>query len=267
VIDFIRKAVRPPALFRFAAAIVFCSLWAPANLAAQDAANQPTEQSSKKALGQYLKGSIRHNGKPFLMAHGDSYGFLLAWDAVMKDADIAYERAEIPHRRRRRMFETGELLIDCCSAREWRQNPGEIAVQIFTEPVYLEISRYIFKSDGVLPIMSLADLRNLRIAAIEGFSYVNEQYFGEIIYVKDFDATFRLVESGRALATITSDSNFRQHMARHPRALAQGSIHSSLPISARVHKSRADIVPILNASITKLTKQGVLQKYIETLPE
>lgn len=201
---------------------------------------------------------------PLRVAKSDSYGYSRAWTAVLNEADIVYEKIAVPQKRKRRLFVEGAYILDCCITPLWRNRPEEHAVQLFTAPLHQATIHYIFKKGQIVTIENPQQLRSMRVATIIGFNYLHDDLFGTTLPVGTVDATFQLVESGRANLTIISKNDFLQHMAIKPRPLELGGIHNRVPIVARVHKSRADLLPRLNAAIARLQENGDLQALMAT---
>ncbi|MBL4787625.1 MAG: transporter substrate-binding domain-containing protein [Kordiimonadaceae bacterium] len=201
---------------------------------------------------------------PLRVGLSDSFGIEFAWKAITKEAGILVEAEEISHARRRRMFIEGYILIDCCMTPEWRDTPEENAVQLFTDVFYRSEEVYILRSGTDLRIKEPADLRALRVAVIRGFTYENAEYFGSVVPSKNINSLFTLVERGRAHVAIVSKVDFLHHMAQRSRALEVGGVESVVDMRIRVHKSRAELIPRLNAAIAKLKRAGTLIEMIET---
>jgi len=69
---------------------------------------------------------------------------------------------------------------------------------------------------------------------------------------------FSLLEAGRAQVAIIGKVDFQVRMKAQPRALEIGGIESRNGLRIRVHKTRADLLPRINAAIARLKAQGVL---------
>jgi len=185
------------------------------------------------------------------------------WQAVITEAGIPFKRTTALQGRRRRMFIEGFVTIDCCFSPAWRNRPEEQVVQLFTDSIYVTEIRYVFKKGETIPMPSPQRLRNLRFAVVRGFDYTFMDYFGEIIAVNSPADAMRLVELGRADVTESSKVQFEYDMARHPRALVLGDVSNYTSLHARVHISRADLLPRLNAAIGRMKKDGRIQKILK----
>jgi len=184
------------------------------------------------------------------------------WRAILTEAGIPFKTTKVVQGRRRRMFVDGFITLDCCFNPSWRNRAEEQVVQLFTDSFHVTEIRYVFKKGNVIPIPSPEHLKNLRFAIVRGFTYTLEDYFGETIAARFPGDALRLVELGRAQLTEASRVQFEFDMAKTPRNLELGDISSYTNLHARVHISRADLLPRLNAAIAKLKKNGRIREIL-----
>ncbi|GHF19898.1 hypothetical protein GCM10017044_13340 [Kordiimonas sediminis] len=188
---------------------------------------------------------------------GESYSNLYShvWTRVLDEAEINAEFVLPPHTRKRRMFVAGDLILDCCSAPVWRIEPEEVETQLHTIPLLNLQEVYVFRKGGVRPI-TMKSFELLRIAIVRGFSYEQDEVFTNVIQGGTKRDALELVAAGRADFTIMDEREFKAYMDVSPLPLEIGGVHSSLPLTARVHKSRPDLLPRLNAAIKRLQDRG-----------
>ena len=191
-----------------------------------------------------------------------------AWQAILDEAGIDYKTTIVMQGRRQRMFIDGLLTLDCCFNPSWRNQPEEQEIQLFTDSFYTMEVRYVFKKGQVVPVPSPEHLKNMRFAAVRGFTYNHQEYFGEVIDAQYPGDAMRLVELGRAQLTEISTAQFKFEMLKKPRNLELGDLSAKTAMHARVHRSRAELLPRLNAAIARLKKTGRIKEIIETtVPE
>jgi len=186
------------------------------------------------------------------------------WQAVITEAGIPFKRTTALQGRRRRMFIEGFVTLDCCFSPSWRNRPEEQVVQLFTDSIYVTEIHYVFKKGQSIPIPTPHSLKNLRMAIVRGFDYTFQDYFGETIAANSPADAMNLVDLGRAHVTEYSRVQFEFDMARQPRDLELGGVSNYISLLARVHTSRADLLPRLNAAIARMKKDGRIQKILQT---
>ncbi|MBL4838287.1 MAG: transporter substrate-binding domain-containing protein [Kordiimonadaceae bacterium] len=195
---------------------------------------------------------------PLHVGLSDTFGLQQEWNAILKEAGIKVQHKEISHVRRRRMFVEGFLQIDCCMPPEWRNTPEEQAVQLFSDIFFTSEEVYVFGKGKTVPINAPEDLRNLRVAVIQGFTYNNSEHFGSTLPSINITNLFNLIEKGRAHVGIVSKADYTQQMTLHPRDLEMGGVNAVEDFRIRLHKSKAHLLPRLNAAIANLMAQGKL---------
>lgn len=185
------------------------------------------------------------------------------WQAILAEADIPFKITEVMQGRRRRMFIDGLITLDCCFSPTWRNRPEEQVVQLFTDSFYTTEIRYVFKKGNAVPIPSPRLLKDMRFAVVRGFSYTLEDFFGETIVAKSSNDALRLVALGRAQLTEVSKVIFDFEMAQWPKNLELGDLANYTNLHARVHISRAELLPRLNAAIARMKKSGAIEKILK----
>ena len=239
---------KPSKLFSLAITIMLATSWLPgAPAAAQDSAQTDTTVPGKLAI----IGSVH------------TTPIDAVWQAILKEANIPFEVTEVMQGRRRRMFIDGLITLDCCFSPTWRNRPEEQVVQLFTDSFYTAEIRFVFKKGNVIPISSPEQIKYLRFAAVRGFAYTLEDFFGETIIGKSPSDTLRLVELGRAQVTEAAKVLFDSEMAHTPRALELGDLANYTNLHARVHISRADLLPRLNAAIARMKASGRIKQILQ----
>ncbi len=201
--------------------------------------------------------------KPVIIATSFHGPYILVWRAILADAGIPFKNIDVLQGRRRRMFVEGFLTLDCCFSPEWRNRLEEQKTQLFTDSIVTTEIRYIFKKGHVVAIQSPADLNALRIARVRGFNYTLEDYFTHSIPAQSIGDALRLVEVGRADLTQASRIQFEFEMARSNRDLEIGGVANYVNLHGRVHISRAELLPRLNAAIVRMKKDGRIQKILK----
>jgi len=241
---------------------IFMSFWLvpDASAAVYGAPENPTKYRSEALPYETQQPDKTEISAPLIVGFTDAFAVEDLWSAIIKEAGITVERLEgsISAARRRRMFLDGLIMLDCCMIPAWRNTDEENAAQIWSDVFYQSEEVFIFPRGKIVPITQSEDLRALRVAVIRGFTYKREAFFGVPIPAVDVEGILSLLEAGRAQVAIVSKADFQARMEAQPRALEIGAVESSNGLRIRVHKTRADLLPRINAAIAKLKIQGVL---------
>jgi len=203
--------------------------------------------------------------KPAIIATAFASPLDKVWQAILKEAAIPYKIIDVQEGRRRRMFVDGQITLECCFAPEWRMRKDEQLTQLFSDPFHTSEIRYVFRTGQSIPVPSPTHLKDLRFAVVRDFSYMFEEYFGETIIANSPAEALRLVALGRAHLTEAAKVFFDFEMAKNPRPLELGDIADYKMLHVRVHVSRADLLPKLNAAIAAMKKTGRIRKLLGEL--
>lgn len=178
-----------------------------------------------------------------------SVEFNKLYEAILQDAGISYDMKVLPTNRKRRMFVEGEILIDCCTAKSWRNRPEEIAVQLNSREFIRSAEHYFFHRDRDAEIKSIEDLKRFSIAVVRGYVYRQEQFFGPRVAVADIAEMMRIVAAKRADIGIINPYDFRRRIKNTGLPLRMGGEHEASNLVIRVHKSRPDLLARINKVI------------------
>jgi len=190
----------------------------------------------------------------------DSIEFDKLYEAILAEAGIDYEVLLVPTARKRRMFVEGKIVIDCCAAVAWRKRPEEIAVQLHSKVFLHSAEHYFFHRDSDADIKTIQDLKRHRLAIVRGFTYKHEQTFGETLKTTSIDEMMTVVALGRAQVGIINPYDFQRRLAKTPRPLRLGIQHEASPLTIRVHKKKANLLPRINAAIDRFLADGTIEK-------
>ncbi len=185
-----------------------------------------------------------------------------AWRAILDETGLPIELKTLQAKDRRLQFVEGRIDLDCCSIPEWRTKPEEMAVQLYTEPFFVSAQFFIYHETMPFHYKTPADLKSKTIAVIRGHDHLHQEYFGDKVLVDDFRELFEAVSDGRADIAIVNEQEFKFQMSQYDFPVAQGDVFHRLAARARVHKSRADLLPKLNGAIKKLKSSGEINMLI-----
>jgi hypothetical protein len=186
---------------------------------------------------------------------GDSV-FRDVWHAILEDAGIETRLIAAPRDVRRDMFVRGELVLDCCSVEAWRNRPDEIAVQLWTSPFFYTVDHLILREGREYHLPDPDDLTAFKVGIVQGFAYKQDSHFGPVVSRVSLGEVFEAVASGEADLTIANHQEFRRRQRLNPLPLVLGPEYHRLALKARVHRSRADLLPRIEAAIARLQKSG-----------
>jgi hypothetical protein len=198
-----------------------------------------------------------------LVGQADSPVFADIYEIVLKDAGIDYQFVVLPTARKRRMFVDGKILIDCCAAIGWRTRPKEIATQLNSNTFIRSAEHYFYHVDKNREVSSLEDLKNFRFAKVRGYVYQFEQYFGDVIEASTVEETMKLVALKRADVSLSNVYDFKHRLAEIPMPLRLGGKYEDSLLVIRVHKKAAELLPRINAAISKLKAEGHIMRALD----
>jgi len=179
------------------------------------------------------------------------------WHAILDESGIVVELVEVPgHEDRRRLFVEGELLLDCCSIVEWRDRKEEVAVQLWSRPVFYTVDHLVLQDGRTYDLPEPTQLQAFKVAVVRGFSYQDADQFGPKVVTATIEQALDAVASGKADLTIVNSQEFRRMQKIKRRPLVLGAKHNELILRARVHKSRPDLLVQINEAIKRLQASG-----------
>ncbi|WP_417465751.1 substrate-binding periplasmic protein [Kordiimonas sp.] len=197
------------------------------------------------------------------VSESSSPGFQAAWRAILEEANIKPEFVDVPEERKRRMFTSGEIILDCCTAPMWRVRPEEMNAQLWSDTFYLTREQYVFRAGDVREIEKPEDLLQLRVAVVAGFEYQDRPFFGVTVEGRDLSDVLKLLAADRADVGVISNVDFQALTIDQPNTFELGSVRIRAQQKIRVHRARAELLPRINAAITRLNRAGVLVELLE----
>lgn len=186
---------------------------------------------------------------------GDSV-FRDVWHAILTEAQIKVDLVAAPRDVRRNMFVRGELVLDCCSVPDWRARADEKRVQLWTSPFFYTVDHLILTEGREYDLPDPTDLSAYKVGVVQGFTYRRDATFGGTLVRVSLGEVFAAVARGEADLTIANHQEFRRRQKLNPLPLVLGPEHHRLTLRARLHKSRADLMPRLEAAIKNLKADG-----------
>ncbi|NVJ99696.1 MAG: transporter substrate-binding domain-containing protein [Alphaproteobacteria bacterium] len=197
-----------------------------------------------------------HYGNVIMAGRSDTTGFQIIWREILADAGIRAFFVEAPQQRKRRMFVSGNILLDCCAADFWRDQKEEQEVQLWSDPFFETKEQYVFAAGKVQSIEGPADLKKMRVAVVRGFSYVGSDQFGAIVQGRDTADILALLKAGRADVGILSNVDFHALTKDRPGEFELDGVRVLAPQRIRVHKTQAHLLEPINQAIANLKAQN-----------
>lgn len=192
----------------------------------------------------------------FMAGRSDTAGFQKIWREILVEAGVRAFFVEAPQERKRRLFVSGNILLDCCAAIIWRDRPDEQAVQLWSEPFFVTDEQYVFATGKRREVTKDEDLQSLRVAVVRGFSYQGEQYFGQKVAGGSTTDILHLLAAGRADVGIISNVDFYALTKDRVGEFELGGVRVRAPQRIRVHQKAAHLLPRINAAINSLNAQN-----------
>ncbi|WP_262690795.1 substrate-binding periplasmic protein [Kordiimonas aestuarii] len=204
--------------------------------------------------------SLAHSAEPVTASRlGDSV-FRDVWHAILNEAGIEAKLIAAPRGVRRDMFVRGELVLDCCSVEAWRNRADEIETQLWTVPFFYTVDHLILQAGRRYDIPDPLDLTAFKVGIVQGFTYKKDTHFGDVISRVSLGEVFEAVAAGEADLTIANHQEFRRRQKLTPLPLVLGPEYHRLGLRARVHNSRPDLLPRVEAAIKRLNANGTIAR-------
>ena len=163
------------------------------------------------------------------------------------------------------MFRDGQVQLECCVSQQWRTAPEQVEVTLWTEPMLEAHEVLVFAPGHAFAFTQLADLRGKTIATVRGYGYAGSEYFRRHDS-PDAIALLYKVAHGRSQAGIIDRLELAYLRHGHPQLqsgsarVEEGPVINSSELRIRLHRSRAELLPALNAAIAQLRRDGSLQR-------
>lgn len=235
-------------------------------LAGTQSGNHPIRWLLLLFCGQFFtteSGTAIDYEAPLPVAIADSPALSRVWHGILNEAGLNTMVVAVPQGRRRRLFVDGFILLDCCAVPAFRDRPEEQAVQLFSDSFYEVKEHYVFRRGEAVPITDPEQLRNYRFAGVRGFEYGFSNYLSTRIDGRSVDDVLTLIHKGRANIGTINDRDFAKLMAENPRDVELGEIIFTSGLRIRLHKSRSDLLPRINAAIARLNADNRMKKMVE----
>lgn len=199
------------------------------------------------------------------VGRSDTRGTQSMWREILAEAGIRAVFVNAPQQRKRRMFASGRILLDCCASPIWRKRPEEVAVQLWSDTFYVSREIWVFRRGRPLPVETKEDLAALRVAIVRGFDFYDAAQFADRVPGRDIQDTLRLLAVGRADAGILGDLDYDVRIGPESTLFEKGPLRVEAELKIRVHKKVAQLLPRINAAIRRLKERGRLDAIIETI--
>lgn len=208
-------------------------------------------------LGAFVPGVACAADDAVLASRLEASVFRDVWHAILEDSGIDVQLVEVAnHEDRRRSFASGQLLLDCCSIKAWRDRQEEISVQLWSRPIFYTIDHLVLQGGRTYDLPDPTNLKAYRVAVVRGFSYQREELFGPRVEYETISQVLDAVAAGQADVTIVNSQEFRRLQKMKRRPLVLGPEHYELILRARVHNSRPDLLAKIDAAIERLQASG-----------
>lgn len=191
-----------------------------------------------------------------MVGRSDTTGTQRMWREILTEAGIQAVFVNAPQERKRRMFVDGRIILDCCAAPIWRTRPREMEVQHWSDTFFVSREIWVFRRGQPFPVATHSDLAKLRVAAIRGFDFLDQAYFGARIPGEDVDDTLTLLAFGRADATIMGELDFLSRAGLGSRRFMRGPLRVEADQKVRAHTKAKDLLPRINEAIARLKARG-----------
>ena len=196
---------------------------------------------------------------------GVLHEFMLALDARLPEQLQASH--PLPPLRTQKLFREGQVQIECCVSKSWRNDDEREALSLWTVPVLETEEMLIFAPGRHFPYRHLQDLRGRSIATVRGYGYAGSEYFQRNDGA-DARALIYLVAQGRSEAGILDRLEWRylQHedaQLQAPRwQVDEGPTINRSQLRLRLHRDLVGRIDAFNAAIRSLQADGTLARIV-----
>jgi len=198
-----------------------------------------------------------------MVGRSDTQGTQRMWREILAEAGIKAVFVNAPQARKRRMFSSGRILLDCCAAPIWRTRDEEMAVQRWSHTFYTSREIWVFRKDEAFPVATAEDRGKLRVAAVQGFDFHDQESFGIRVPGQDIDDTLRLLAAGRADVAILGALDYDVRVGPNSRLFQEGPVRVEVGLQVRAHKNVEHLLPQINAAIDRLKASGRIDQIIQ----
>ncbi len=185
-----------------------------------------------------------------------------AFELVLARANVKAVPVHMPLMRERRMFVEGDITAECCLIPAWRTRPDEMAVQVFSDPIYMEKGVTVALKTRADEIRSMPRSA-LRTAVIRGYVYTDLDDYGTRLDADDFDALFTLLKRRRADVAFIGYPEYLRLQRTFSNQLAVIHVVHEYDLSIRVHRDRPEVLAAINKAIAELRAEGAITAILE----
>ena len=136
------------------------------------------------------------------------------------------------------------------------------AVQSWSDVFYTSREIWVFRKGETFPVATAEDRGKLRVAAVQGFDFHDQESFGIRVPGQDIDDTLRLLAAGRADAAILGALDYDVRIGANSTLFEQGPVRVEVGLSVRAHKNVVHLLPQINAAIARLRESGRIKEII-----
>lgn len=162
----------------------------------------------------------------------------------------------------REKFLTGELTVDCCLNQIWFPVRDQ-TVHVFSDPIYKLIEVFVFPKGKVFEVPNTTVLRDKKVGGIKGFTYPNQQDYGERVDGNSPLEVLQLLKEGKVDVAVLERHAASFHINQNKFKVQFGDPYYSVQVGVRLHKSQADKIDDVNKAIAKLKSSGVIEDIIQ----
>ena len=192
-----------------------------------------------------------------------SPAFQRVFNMILAEAEIKTEIVPAPLGRERKLFEQGIIKIECCVVPEWRNLPGENAVQRFSIPVYVEDQLLVTHATDSEFQFELKHAHSYTLGLIRGFNKDLYQEFEHKVEVNNYDVLFNMLQTKRLDLVLVGRPEFNRQQFVHNDIFNEVHLYTQHPLRIRVHKSVQHLLADIDKAIVLLTQQKQIKPIIE----
>jgi len=175
---------------------------------------------------------------------------------------------QLPVRRTKMKFKSGEIQIECCVSEAWRDSPEQVEVSLWTDVVMTVEEVLIFPPGQPFEFNQFSDLKGKLISTVMGYGYEGSEFFERSDSMNNI-SQIQKVALARCEAGII-DRVELAYTLKHSQELKDkkvefeiGPVINRSALKMRIHRSRPELVAPINAVISKMKLDGTIQDIID----
>lgn len=167
--------------------------------------------------------------------------------------------------RSRQAFTAGEVVMECCLNRVWRNPIDSTGTTLWSDTVLKTEEVIVYPRHRSFPVNGPEDLQGKTISTILGYGYIWSDQFIRIDSVNNL-TQIKMVAKGRADGAIIDRLELKYLLKHYPEIQAIkhlieiGPVINQTDLKIRVHSSHPELIEPINEAIREIKGAGLLDE-------